>query len=79
MSIEKRFIALIAGISKIPQEEFSGDTKITNSGILSSLGMLDLMVGIEEEFSIEILPEEFIEDNFYDVNSICKFIESKME
>ena len=77
MNTEKRLAKLIADITKIPREELTGGVKLLNSGIISSLGMIDLIVGIEDEFSVSVLPEEFVEDNFRDIDSVCRFIDSK--
>jgi acyl carrier protein len=78
MDIKNDIIGFIASKSKIPREEIDMDTKIYNSGIISSLAMLDLIIYIETGYNIVINPEELIEDNFRDFRTLIDFINGKM-
>lgn len=63
--------------SRVPRRELSPDTEIYDSKIISSLAMLELITLIEDHFSIAVLPEELIEDNFFDIQTIIDFIHQK--
>ncbi len=79
MRITNDLIQFISTKSKIRKEELSKDTEVYESGIVSSLTMLELMSYIENKYSIIISPEELTEDNFSKVQTIAAFIEKKLE
>jgi acyl carrier protein len=78
MDIQADIIGYIAKLGKIPQEDLDPQVKIYNSGIISSLKLLELMTYIEKHYGIVIKPEELIEANFKDIGTIIHFIESKI-
>lgn len=79
MTIAEDVLGLISTIGKIPRHQIGLQTVIYNSGIISSLNLLELMSHIERRFSIVVKPEELIENNFKDVTAIVHFIEKKLE
>ena len=52
---------------------------IFNSGIIDSLGFVNLIGFISEAFEIEFEPEDLIEDNFYSLERMAQFILQKKE
>ncbi len=78
MNIVNDLTEYISKIAKIPRNEIGLNTKIYNSGIISSLKLIELMAYIEKQFSIIIKPEELIEDNFKDISTIAEYIQSKV-
>ncbi len=78
MNIQEDITGYIAKIGKIPREEISLQLKIYNSGIISSLKLLELMAYIEKQYSLVIKPEELIEANFKDIGTIINFIRDKI-
>ncbi|MBN1983880.1 MAG: acyl carrier protein [Chitinivibrionales bacterium] len=78
MNIAEEVLGLISTIGKIPRHQIGLQTAVYNSGIISSLNLLELMSHIEKRFSIVVRPEELIERNFKDVNAIVRFIETKV-
>jgi acyl carrier protein len=50
---------------------------LLESGILDSLGVLDLVHFIEQEFSIAVVDEELVPENFQTIDRIVAFIGSK--
>jgi len=48
--------------------ELDKQENIFNSGIIDSLGFVNLIGFISEAFEIEFEPEDLIEDNFYSVS-----------
>ena len=52
---------------------------IFNSGIIDSLGFVNLIGFISEAFEIEFEPEDLIEDNFYSLERMAQVILLKKE
>jgi acyl carrier protein len=52
---------------------------IFSAGIIDSIGFVNLIGFITEEFKIEFDPEDLIEDNFYSLERIAQFISEKKE
>ena len=53
------------------------DTLLLESGILDSLGILQLMTFLSESMGIEISDEDFVAENFKTVGSLARFISEK--
>jgi acyl carrier protein len=52
---------------------------IFNSGIIDSLGFVNLIGFISEAFEIKFEPEDLIEDNFYSLERMAQVILQKKE
>jgi acyl carrier protein len=78
MNIQETLIDYIARAAKIPGKDIDVKLQIYNSGIISSLKLLELMAFIEKQYGIYIKPEELIEDNFKDIVAMTAFIEAKL-
>jgi len=50
---------------------------LLDTGILDSLGVLDLVGFIEKEFSIHITDDELLPENFQTVEALVAFVQSK--
>ena len=51
--------------------------KLLESGILDSLGILDLVNFVEQEFAIHVSDEELVAENFQTVEHLTAFIQRK--
>jgi acyl carrier protein len=51
-----------------------GGTSLLDSGILDSLGLLQLVVFLEERFGVTIGDADLIPENFDSVDSICAYL-----
>ncbi|HEX2924827.1 MAG TPA: acyl carrier protein [Ruminiclostridium sp.] len=78
MDLKSELIKYISKISKIPENEIDLNTQIYNSGMISSLNLLELMTHIEKQYNIYVTPEELIEDNFSNVSTLINFVGSKI-
>jgi len=78
MNYQQELINFIAQIGRIPEKDIDIHLPVYNSGILSSLKLLELMAFIEKRFHIIIKPEELIEENFKDIQAILNFIQLKV-
>lgn len=59
------------------EKELGDDERLLESGILDSMGVMELMVFIEEEFGIEVADAEITEANLGSVSSIAGYIDRK--
>ena len=59
------------------QSSIEDDSQLLNSGIIDSLGVLDLVSFIENEFKITISEEDLLAENFETIASMTTFIERK--
>lgn len=53
------------------------DTALLGSGYIDSLGVLDIVTFLEQEFEIAVADEDLLPENFGCINSLCLFIERK--
>ena len=53
------------------------DDSLLDSGIIDSLGTLDVVQFLEDEFGCEVSDEEMVADNFESIRSIARFVDSK--
>lgn len=53
------------------------DAQILDSGIIDSLGLLDLLTLLEEKFEITISDEDLLPENFETITRIAAFVQSK--
>jgi len=59
-------------------ENLEDDFDLITSNILDSLGTQNLILYIEDKFSIDIFADEVTPPNFKNINSISRFILSKL-
>jgi len=50
---------------------------LLESGIIDSLGVLDVVTFLENEFMIKVSDEELTPDNFANIRSLASFVETK--
>jgi acyl carrier protein len=55
------------------------DDKWLETGLLDSLGILDLVHFLEEEFSIHVADEELLPENFQSLDAVAAFVEKRSE
>lgn len=54
-----------------------GETALVETGILDSLGILDVVSFLEAEFGITIADEDLAPENFQSVNALTLFVQRK--
>ena len=54
------------------------DVNMFETGLLESMDFIELLMSIEEEFDIEIAPEEIKKDKMATPNMLVAFIQSKL-
>lgn len=53
------------------------DTSLVESGVLDSLGMLKLVMFLEQRFGIQVDPSEVVPDHFDTVTAICSYVRAR--
>jgi acyl carrier protein len=51
--------------------------QLLDTGILDSLGVLDVVAFIEKEFSVHVSDDELLPENFQSVDALVTFVQSK--
>lgn len=59
------------------QKEISPEESLIDSGIIDSTGILELVMFLEEKYSITIEDEELIPENLDTVKNLVAFLERK--
>ena len=78
--VNKRIKEFVLGHFPLARKKsITDDDALLDEGIIDSLGVLDLVNFIEEEFKISISDEDLVPENFQSIQSIAIFIEQKQE
>jgi acyl carrier protein len=56
---------------------FTDEDPLLESGIVDSVGVLDLVTFIESEFQVSVVDDELIPENFNSIERIVSYIETK--
>jgi acyl carrier protein len=59
------------------KQQIKDSDPLLESGVLDSLGVLDLVSFVEQEFSVHVADDELTPENFQTIDRIAAFIESK--
>lgn len=59
------------------QSELENDDSFLEKGIIDSTGVLEIILFLEESFSIKVADEELLPENLDSVNNIIDFIKRK--
>ena len=60
-------------------QKINDDTLLFEEGIFDSMGLLNLIAFLEEDFKIKIEDSELDADNFGSVDAIASFLERKLK
>jgi acyl carrier protein len=58
--------------------EMRADDDLLAKGGLDSLGVLEVVTFLEREFSIAVVDEELVPENFRSVSTLLSFVQSKL-
>jgi acyl carrier protein len=59
------------------KQQIKDSDPLLESGVLDSLGVLDLVTFVEQEFSVHVADDELVPENFQTIDRIAAFIETK--
>lgn len=79
MSIEQDVRAFIATNYMFSAEpaELDGNASLTSSGVVDSMGVLELILFLEERFGFSVGDDEALPENLDSVNSIVAYVRRK--
>jgi D-alanine--poly(phosphoribitol) ligase subunit 2 len=78
MSALTRVTAILNRITETDDASRNADVKLFDDNVLDSLGMVELMVALEEEFGVEISPAEIEREQWATPRKIAAYIESRV-
>lgn len=76
-NVKEKIIGIIANTLEIGVSEINDNSSIGDFPAWDSLGHMNLLQNIQDEFDIELDPEEIIE--LEDVQDIVKAVEAKLQ
>jgi len=76
-SLEKFLLSDIA--SDLGKKALDPDENLLEQSIIDSLGILKLVTFLEESYSIQVIDEDIVPENFQSLNSMVNFVEQKMQ
>jgi acyl carrier protein len=59
--------------------EYENDDSFLQEGIIDSVGVLELVLFVEETFGVNVNDQEITPDNFDSVNKLAGYIRSKVD
>jgi acyl carrier protein len=59
--------------------EYDDDDSFLQEGIVDSVGVLELVLFVEETFGVNVNDQEITPDNFDSVNKLANYIRSKVD
>jgi acyl carrier protein len=68
---------LLERFPQISPADLDEDKPLLTSGALDSLGVLELVAFIEENYSIELQDEDLVPDNFDRLSALVEFVEQR--
>ena len=60
------------------QRDIAVDELLLGANIIDSIGILQIVTYLEEEYDIMVEDDEFIPDNFQSISHIANFVQSKL-
>ncbi|HEX7937576.1 MAG TPA: acyl carrier protein [Gemmatimonadaceae bacterium] len=75
MTIEDRLSAIFANGMHVSVP--SRDAELLDSGVLDSLGVIELLMLIEQEFGITVAPDDLELDNFRSISAIAELVRER--
>lgn len=69
---------ILSELNSLGKESLSADEDLLDSGMVDSIGLVQLVGFIEEKYSITVSPEDLLPDNFASISAIANFISGKL-
>lgn len=76
METKDKVIEIIANVLEVKPEEITLESTVGDFPAWDSLGQLNILQSVQDEFDVEFEPEEMMD--IEDVNDIIKAVESKL-
>ena len=63
----------------LDRQVLAADASLTNHGVLDSMGVLELIMFIEERFSVKVPDEDTLPENLDSVERIVRYVQQRLE
>lgn len=57
--------------------DLSDDVSFLETGVIDSLGVMELVTFVEEQFNVNVADDEIVPQNFDSINNLASYIEGK--
>ena len=61
------------------KQKVANDDNLLESGIIDSLGVLDLVAFLQQEFAVAVADEDLTPENFQNIECMARFVERSVE
>jgi acyl carrier protein len=61
------------------KRQLGDDTQLLEAGIVDSIGVLEIVAFIEQNFAIAVADDDLLPENFGSITCIARFVEAKIE
>lgn len=65
-------------LGESPEFDLSGEDDLLGSGLVSSMGIFRIIAHIEKTYSIKVLPQDMVIENFITTNAIAAYVKSQI-
>jgi len=76
--MKDKVLDILVNISGVEEVKDDLDLDLFENGILDSLGVIELLLAIEDEFSVKIEPTEVERDEISTPNKIIEYLSKKV-
>lgn len=74
--IQNKVFGIIAGVCEVSVDQVDGNSTVGDFPAWDSLGQLNILQSVQDEFGVEFEPEEMMD--IEDANDIVKLVSSKL-
>jgi acyl carrier protein len=60
-------------------DDLAGDASLTQQGVLDSMGVLELIMFVEERFGVKIPDEDTLPENLDSVDRIVRYVQGRLD
>lgn len=78
MSTAERVLAVLVDVTQVDEVRDDGDLRLYESGVIDSLGTVELLLALAQEFSIEISPTEVDRERWATPRRIVEFVRTRV-
>ena len=75
--LERDVRAFISDNFILDGDDLAGDASLTQQGVLDSMGVLELIMFVEERFGVKVPDEDTLPENLDSVDRIVRYVRSR--
>ena len=77
MSVEQRLTTFINDTLVKKAEGVGPDESLLESGVIDSVGIVEVITFIENEFDVKVADEDVVPENFETIQNLCRYVVSR--